>query len=72
MFDPRGLARGLVKAGYRELPMTSAHAVTLEMIPPLYKDPFDRLLAAQALAEQINLVTAEQALFDDPGSIIPV
>jgi PIN domain nuclease of toxin-antitoxin system len=60
--EPRVLRRGLLDNGYTELPVTSQHAVTIDSLPPLHKDPFDRLLLAQALSEGITLVTADAQL----------
>ncbi|HSU98183.1 MAG TPA: type II toxin-antitoxin system VapC family toxin, partial [Gemmatimonadaceae bacterium] len=52
--EPRVLRRGLLDNGYTELPITSQHAVSIDTLPPLHKDPFDRLLVAQALTEGIT------------------
>jgi PIN domain nuclease of toxin-antitoxin system len=60
--EPRLLRRGLVDNGYSELPVTSQHAVNIDALPPLHKDPFDRLLLAQALCEGITLLTADAQL----------
>lgn len=60
--EPRLLRRGLLDNGYRELPVTSLHAVGLDALPPLHKDPFDRILLAQALAEGIPLLTHDAQL----------
>lgn len=60
--EPRVLRRGLLDNGYIELPITSEHAVHVEGLPPLHKDPFDRLLIAQALVEGITLLTADVQL----------
>ena len=60
--EPRLLRRGLLDNGYLELPVTSEHAVGIDVLPPLHKDPFDRLLLAQAIAEGIPLLTADDAL----------
>lgn len=49
--EPRLLRRGLLDNGYQELAVTSQHAVSVDSLPPLHKDPFDRLLLAQALSE---------------------
>jgi PIN domain nuclease of toxin-antitoxin system len=57
--EPRQLRRGLLDNGYVELPITSQHAVGIDALPPLHKDPFDRLLLSQALTEGISLVTAD-------------
>lgn len=67
--DPRLLRRGLLDHGYRELPITSEHAIAVEVLPPLHKDPFDRLLIAQAFVEGIILLTAHERVAQYPGSI---
>ncbi len=60
--EPRVLRRALLDNGYVELPITSEHAVSVDALPPLHKDPFDRLLLAQALVEGITLLTADAQL----------
>jgi PIN domain nuclease of toxin-antitoxin system len=60
--DPRRLRHGLLDAGYREIPVTSDHAAGLMRPPPIHKDPFDRVLVAQAEAEGATLVTADPIL----------
>jgi PIN domain nuclease of toxin-antitoxin system len=67
--DPRLLRRGLIDNGYDELAITGAHAVALDMLPPLHKDPFDRLLIAQALVEGITLVTSDALVARYPASV---
>lgn len=67
--DPRVLRRGLTDNGYRELPVTGDHALTVEALPPLHRDPFDRLLVAQATCEGITLVTADAVVARYPGPI---
>ncbi len=57
--EPRLLRRGLLDNGYTELPVTSQHAVSIDTLPPLHKDPFDRLLLAQAFTEGITLLTSD-------------
>jgi PIN domain nuclease of toxin-antitoxin system len=60
--EPRLLRRGLLDNAYTELPITSEHAVNVDGLAPLHKDPFDRLLLAQALVEGIILLTADAQL----------
>jgi len=67
--DPRVLRRLLLDHGYAELPVTSEHAVTIDSLPSLHKDPFDRLLLAQAISEGIILLTADAQLARYPGPI---
>ena len=67
--EPRLLRRGLLDNGYAELPITSQHAVSIDTLPHLHKDPFDRLLLAQALSEGVTLVTADTQLARYPGPV---
>ncbi|MDP1613387.1 MAG: type II toxin-antitoxin system VapC family toxin [Sulfuritalea sp.] len=60
--DPRRLWRMLLVSGYRELPVTSEHCVAVIDLPPLHKDPFDRILVAQARAEDLQLLTVDSAV----------
>lgn len=60
--DPRVLRRGLLDNGYLELPVTGAHAAAVLDLPPLHKDPFDRILLAQARFEGILLLTDDRQL----------
>jgi PIN domain nuclease of toxin-antitoxin system len=60
--EPRVLRRGLLDNGYSELPVTSQHAVNIDGLPSLHKDPFDRMLLAQALTEGITLLTSDAQL----------
>lgn len=52
----------LVEAGLTPLPITTAHAVTAGQLPPHHRDPFDRMLVAQALREDAVLVTDDAAI----------
>lgn len=67
--DARVLRRGLLDNGYAELPISSAHAVAVAGLPPLHRDPFDRLLVAQAGVEGITLLTSDEAVARYPGPI---
>ena len=67
--EPRLLRRGLLDNGYTELPITSQHAVSIDGLPPLHKDPFDRLLLAQATSEGITLLTGDAQLARYPGPV---
>ena len=60
--EPRVFRRALLDNGYVELPITSEHAVNVETLPPLHKDPFDRLLLSQALVENVTLLTTDAQL----------
>ena len=67
--DPRLLQRGLLENGYLELPVRSAHAVAVDLLPPIHADPFDRILIAQAQVEGITLLTADEVVARYPGPI---
>jgi PIN domain nuclease of toxin-antitoxin system len=67
--DVRLLRRGLLDNGYHELPIPSEHAVTIEGLPPLHKDPFDRILVAQAVLEGVTLLTADPMVAQYPGPV---
>lgn len=62
--EPRRLWRMLPAHGYRELTVTSEHAVAVGELPVLHKDPFDRILIAQARVETILLLTVDSQLVD--------
>lgn len=55
----RGYAAHLITLGARELPIVSAHALTAGLFVVEHRDPFDRVLATQAIAEGVPLVTAD-------------
>jgi PIN domain nuclease of toxin-antitoxin system len=67
--EPRLLRRGLLDNDYVELPVTSQHAVNIDGLPLLHKDPFDRLLLAQAISEGITLLTADKQLAEYRGPV---
>lgn len=67
--EPRVLRRSLLDNGYRELVISGEHALGVESLPPLHRDPFDRLLVAQATAEGITLLTHDAQLAAYPGPI---
>ncbi len=67
--DPRLLRRGLLEHGYTELPVTGAHAAAVDLLPPIHKDPFDRLLVAQAQIEGMTLVTMDEVVGRYPGPV---
>lgn len=67
--DPGTLREGLLNNGYIELPITSAHAAAVRNLPPVHKDPFDRILVAQATLEGITLLTTDRKVAKYPGPI---
>lgn len=56
------ISRELELDGFTQLPVTIAHADAVRQLPPLHRDPFDRMLVAQALVEGLTIVTADEAL----------
>ena len=67
--DPLDLHRQLLNNGYLELPISSAHAAAVQGLPPIHKDPFDRILVAQATVEGITLLTTDRKVTRYPGPI---
>jgi len=67
--EPVRLRRGLLDNGWRELAVSSEHAVATLDVPPLHKDPFDRMLLAQARVEGLSLVTSDELLSRYPGDV---
>jgi PIN domain nuclease of toxin-antitoxin system len=67
--DVRLLRRGLLDNGYKELPIISDHVVATESLPALHKDPFDRVLVAQATVEGVTLLTIDSLVSQYPGPI---
>jgi PIN domain nuclease of toxin-antitoxin system len=67
--DPRILRRSLIDNGYTEMPVTGEHAVAIESLPAIHKDPFDRILVAQSIVEGITLLTGDSVLAQYPGPV---
>jgi PIN domain nuclease of toxin-antitoxin system len=67
--QPGLLRRTLLESGWQELPVQAHHVFNVADLPPLHRDPFDRLLLAQAKAEGLLLITADQQLAAYPGPI---
>jgi PIN domain nuclease of toxin-antitoxin system len=63
------LKAGLLDNGYAEMPITGAHAVAVYGLPPIHKDPFDRMLVAQSMIEGITLLTADPVVAQYPGPV---
>jgi PIN domain nuclease of toxin-antitoxin system len=70
--DPHRLRKMLVTHGYTELPVTAEHALKVETLPMLHKDPFDRLLLAQARAEGMLLLTIDASVLQYQESTLAV
>jgi PIN domain nuclease of toxin-antitoxin system len=66
---PRLLRRGLLNNGYHEPAVTGEHAVAVAGLPPLHRDPFDRILVAQSIVERITLLTSDPLVAQYPASV---
>lgn len=60
--DPARLRMLLVANGFEELYVTADHALAMGALPPIHRDPFDRVLVAQAREEQLLLLTSDRTL----------
>lgn len=67
--QPRLLRRSLLDNQYSELPVTSEHAVALDSLPSIHKDPFDRMLVAQATVEGVVLLTVDPVMARYAGPV---
>lgn len=56
------LRQTLPERGFHELPVTADHAVAVSDLPPIHRDPFDRLLVAQSIVEPMVLMTNDVLL----------
>ena len=68
--DPVRLRKMLVTNGYAEVSVESDHALAIDNLPPLHKDPFDRILLAQARVEGLQLVTADTQIIKYGDGVI--
>jgi PIN domain nuclease of toxin-antitoxin system len=60
--DPHTFAAAISQSGFHELPISARHAARVYELPLYHRDPFDRLLIAQALSEPLRLLTADSVL----------
>lgn len=67
--NPRVIWRALLDNGYEELAIRGEHVIQVEQLPLKHKDPFDRVLVAQAMVEGITLLTNDEKLVGYPGLI---
>lgn len=68
--DPHRLRRLLLANGYTELAVNSEHVLQVDRLPPLHKDPFDRLLIAQAQTEALLLVTVDRMVVQYQDAVL--
>jgi PIN domain nuclease of toxin-antitoxin system len=59
---PVDLSERILASGLRELPMTAMHSIAAGRLPAIHRDPFDRMLVAQAKAEALTLVTRDEQI----------
>jgi PIN domain nuclease of toxin-antitoxin system len=67
--DPARLRRRLLENGYSELPILGTHVIAVESLPAIHRDPFDRILVAQASDGALTLLTSDANLARYPGPI---
>ena len=67
--DAALLRRNLLKNSYQELAITGEHAAAVANLPPLHKDPFDRMLVAQSIVEGITLLTSDPLVAQYPAPV---
>lgn len=68
--DSYALHSGLLNNDYEELHITSRHTLAVADLPDIHKDPFDRMLIAQAMVEGMKLVTADGRIAQYPAPVI--
>ena len=66
------LRRNLLDNGFQEIAINGAHTLALDTLPPIHKDPFDRILIAQANVEGITLMTADSAVVEYQVAVVRV
>ena len=67
--EPQQLRDGLIQNGYHELVIRSEHVLAVGLLPLIHKDPFDRILIAQAQVENVTLLTTDNQVARYPGPI---
>jgi PIN domain nuclease of toxin-antitoxin system len=67
---PEPLGEALVEQRFESLPVTLRHVLAVEALPRHHRDPFDRMLIAQAQLERMTLVSADRKMRDYPVSLM--
>ena len=67
--DPSRLRKALIDGGYSELPIVARHGVAAGALPLIHKDPFDRILIAQAATEEMLLLTSDLTIAKYQGPV---
>ncbi|MCY6411503.1 type II toxin-antitoxin system VapC family toxin [Acinetobacter sp. VNH17] len=70
--NPTLIYEGLLENGYLELPICSKHGLEVSQLPDIHKDPFDRMLIAQARCEDLILMTADHLIFQYPVKLYKI
>jgi PIN domain nuclease of toxin-antitoxin system len=68
--EPADLPERIRDSGFRELPITSEHAIAAGRLPLIHRDPFDRMLVAQAQRENLTLVTKDPHILEYPVPVL--
>jgi len=68
-FDPHLLRGVLLSEGFTELQVSAEHVLAVDRLPPLHRDPFDRLLLCQTLVEGLTLLTKDERILKYPVSV---
>lgn len=66
------LVNAITSSGFLELPITAAHAAATGRLSDFHKDPFDRMLLAQAITEPLTFLTADELLRDYSELVIMI
>ena len=69
--ESAGLPERIGDSGFAEVPITSQHVITAGRLPPIHRDPFDRMLVAQAQHENLTLVTRDPRCHKYEVGILP-
>ncbi len=64
--------RAFRQAGYNILPVHDEHVLALAAMPPIHRDPFDRMLIAQSMAETLQLLTHDKQVAAYGGGILQI
>ena len=68
--DASMLYNGLLDNGYNEIAISGSHSLIVGKLPSLHKDPFDRIIVAQAQHEKATIITSDEILTEYPCSVI--
>jgi PIN domain nuclease of toxin-antitoxin system len=71
LLAPADLPEQIRDSEFRELPIVAKHAIAAGRLPPLHRDPFDRMLVAQAQCENLTVVTRDADIQKYGISILP-